>query len=595
MSQQYEVNQHHIETILNWVAVKEIAIPEIQRPFVWDASQVRDLMDSLYKGYPVGYLIGWRNPSVRLKDGTLSQGKKILIDGQQRVTALTAAILGQEVVDKDYRKIRIRIAFHPLQEIFEVTNPAIEKNGGWLPDIAEVVRSTSSLKLIRDSCAKNHDATEERVETALERLRQIPKKQIGFIELSHGLDIATVTEIFIRINREGVVLSQADFAMSKIAARGEFGANLRKCIDYFCHLIAQPDFYAHIAEVDKEFGKTPYLQQMAWVKNLTDDIYEPSYSDVLRVAFTTVFNRGKLQDLVSLLSGRNFETRTYEDQIAEESFKKLEDGILRFIKKTHYERFLMIVQSAGFTFAELLNSKNVLNFAYILYLKLVEQGEDPARIESYVRRWLVMSILTERYSSSIESQFEEDTRELAEHPCGDVLKGIEDTQLSDSFWTNTLVDRLINASNKSPLIKLLFAAQVQSNDKGFLSSDISVRDMITHSGDIHHLFPQNYLKKNAKSRSEYNQIANFVYTQTEINIRIGDKAPKAYFGEIVEQCHGGRLRYGGIKDMNDLRENLRQNCIPESVMDMEADHYTEFLDARRQMIAARLRTYYGSL
>ena len=595
MSQQYEVNQHHIETILNWVAVKEIAIPEIQRPFVWDASQVRDLMDSLYKGYPVGYLIGWRNPSVRLKDGTLSQGKKILIDGQQRVTALTAAILGQEVVDKDYRKIRIRIAFHPLQEIFEVTNPAIEKNGGWLPDIAEVVRSPSSLKLIRDYCAKNHDATEERVETALERLRQIPKKQIGFIELSHGLDIATVTEIFIRINREGVVLSQADFAMSKIAARGEFGANLRKCIDYFCHLIAQPDFYAHIAEVDKEFGKTPYLQQMAWVKNLTDDIYEPSYSDVLRVAFTTVFNRGKLQDLVSLLSGRNFETRTYEDQIAEESFKKLEDGILRFIKKTHYERFLMIVQSAGFTFAELLNSKNVLNFAYILYLKLVEQGEDPARIESYVRRWLVMSILTERYSSSIESQFEEDTRELAEHPCGDVLKGIEDTQLSDSFWTNTLVDRLINASNKSPLIKLLFAAQVQSNDKGFLSSDISVRDMITHSGDIHHLFPQNYLKKNAKSRSEYNQIANFVYTQTEINIRIGDKAPKAYFGEIVEQCHGGRLRYGGIKDMNDLRENLRQNCIPESVMDMEADHYTEFLDARRQMIAARLRTYYGSL
>src|SRR4029079_12603493 len=103
--QKYSVNQHLIEILSSWVKSGEIAIPEIQRPFVWDASKVRDLLDSLYQGFPIGYLIAWRNPDIRLKDGSTSLGKKILIDGQQRVTALTAAILGEYVVNKNYQRI----------------------------------------------------------------------------------------------------------------------------------------------------------------------------------------------------------------------------------------------------------------------------------------------------------------------------------------------------------------------------------------------------------------------------------------------------------------------------------------------------------
>lgn len=115
-TQKYSVNQHLIDTILAWVNSGEIAISEIQRPFVWDATKVRDLMDSLYQGYPIGYLIAWRNPNVKLKDGSTSEGKKVLIDGQQRVTALTAAILGKYVVNQDYRRIKIKIAFHLSRE-----------------------------------------------------------------------------------------------------------------------------------------------------------------------------------------------------------------------------------------------------------------------------------------------------------------------------------------------------------------------------------------------------------------------------------------------------------------------------------------------
>src|SRR5687768_630049 len=172
--QKYSVNQYLIETILSWIKSGEIAIPEIQRPFVWDSSKVRDLLDSLYQGYPVGYVIAWRNPSVRLKDGSLSEGKKILIDGQQRVTALTAAILGEYVISKTYQRIKIRIAFNPLTEKFEVQNPAILKDKTWFPDIAEALNgSTGILKLVRSYLEANPDANEDAVEHAFTNLVNI--------------------------------------------------------------------------------------------------------------------------------------------------------------------------------------------------------------------------------------------------------------------------------------------------------------------------------------------------------------------------------------------------------------------------------------
>ncbi|MGB2165221.1 MAG: DUF262 domain-containing protein, partial [Flavobacteriaceae bacterium] len=143
--QRYEVNQQLIQNLLSWVSSGAIAIPEIQRPFVWDATKVRDLMDSLYKGFPIGYIIAWQNPTIRLKDGSMSMGKKILIDGQQRVTALTAAILGQYVFNRNYKHVKIKIAFNPLTETFEVQNPAIKKDKAWLPDIAAAFSPNTDL------------------------------------------------------------------------------------------------------------------------------------------------------------------------------------------------------------------------------------------------------------------------------------------------------------------------------------------------------------------------------------------------------------------------------------------------------------------
>lgn len=195
-TQRYSVTPHPIETLLTWVKSGEIAIPEIQRPFVWEATKVRNLLDSLYQGYPVGYLIAWRNPTVRLKDGTPSAGKRILIDGQQRVTALMAALLGREVLTEDYETVRIRIAFHPIEERFEVANPAIRKDAAWIEDVAAVFAPEAKLlQLTRAYSRANDGVDEDAVFATLEKLRRIINNHVGIIELAEDLDIETVTEI----------------------------------------------------------------------------------------------------------------------------------------------------------------------------------------------------------------------------------------------------------------------------------------------------------------------------------------------------------------------------------------------------------------
>jgi hypothetical protein len=573
-----------------------MAIPEIQRPFVWSAVKVRNLLDSLYQGYPVGYLITWRNPNVKLKDGSTSSGKHILIDGQQRVIALMGAVLGLEVVDKNYKQIRIRIAFHPIKQQFEVWNTFIDKDASWIPDISTVFNPKTSLfDLVTDYCDKNPGATRDEVFRSIERMKGVTSNQIGLIELDSDFDIETVTEIFIRVNSEGVPLSQADFAMSKIAVNETYGGNtLRKAIDYFCHVAIAPEFFNDMRN-DKKFTESEFFQQMAWLRKENDDIYDPSYTDMLRVAFTSEFRRGRLEDLVALLSGRNFETRQYEEAIVEESFNRLKKGIVRFMNETHFKNLIMIIRSAGFVDSSMIRSQNSLNFAYILYLTLRDQGIPLADIERYVRRWFVMSVLTGRYSSSPESAFDYDIRQIHDQGIQAYADGLIKGELSDAFWESALPQALTTSVASSPYFRLYQAAQIKTNDLGFLSRDITVQDLIEVKSDVHHLFPRDYLKKNGLPRGQYNQIANYVVAQSEINIAIGNKEPRIYFNQLLEQCQGGAKRYGNITEMDELRKNFHMNCIPEGMENMTVDNYQEFLIERRKLMAQKIRTYFEGL
>lgn len=596
-TQRYSVTPHPIETLLTWVKSGEIAIPEIQRPFVWDATKVRNLLDSLYQGYPVGYLIAWRNPTIKLKDGTSAIGKRILIDGQQRVTALMAALLGREVLTKDYETVRIRIAFHPQDERFEVANSAIRKDVAWIGDIAEVFSPDASLtELTDDYTEKNPLADRRRVSRVLERLRKIINNHVGVIELADDLDIETVTEIFIRVNSAGAELSQADFAMSKIAVNESYGGNLlRKAIDYFCHLAVAPEFLATIEKSDRAFASSEFFPKMRWLKDVNDDIYDPTYTDMLRVAFTSEFSRGRLQDLVALVSGRNFETKQYEETIAEDSFRRLKSGIFAFINETHFNRITMILRSAGFVTSSLIGSRNAINFAYILYLRGRSEGVPAADLERLIRRWYAMSILRARYAGAPESSFDFDIRQIEARGLVDYAEAVIAAELPDSFWTGMLPQLMDTSSLNSPYFLAFRAAQVKLGDKGFLSRDITVRDLVMNRSDVHHVYPRNYLKKQGLSRGRYNQIANFVLAQSEINIAIGDKPPERYFAELVEQCNGGGKRYGGINSLEEMRVNLRMNCLPEELLEGVVPAYGEFLETRRMLMAQKIKTWFEVL
>jgi hypothetical protein len=595
-TQRYAVTQPPVETLFTWIKSGEIAIPEIQRPFVWNAVKVRNLLDSLFHGYPVGYLIAWRNPDVKLKDGTSSPGKRILIDGQQRVTSLMASLLGQEVTNKDYQRVRIRIAFHPGERQFEVSNPAIAKDAAWIPDISVVFDPHTSLfDLVTAYCDRNPSSTRDSVFRSIELLRGITSNQIGLIELDSDLDIDTVTEIFIRVNSEGVPLSQADFAMSKIAVNEAYGGNtLRKAIDYFCHLAVAPSFHTTISK-DAEFAKSEFFTQMSWMSRENGDLYDPSYADMLRVAFTSEFRRGRLEDLVALLSGRNFETRQFEERIIEESFRRLKRGILHFMNETHFKRFLMIISSAGFIDPSMISSRNALNFAYVLYLTLRHQGVADGDIERYVRRWFVMSVLTGRYAGSQESGIDYDIRQIDAQGIAAYADGVIRGELSDAFWEVSLPQAMDTSATSSPYFRLFQAAQIKANDKGFLSRDITVRELVAIKSDVHHVFPAAYLKNHGIQRGQYNQIANYAVAQSEINISIGDKEPKVYFRQLREQCQGGPKRYGNITEMRDLQDNLRGHCIPDGIDEMTVYDYPAFLAARRKLMARKLRTYFESL
>lgn len=602
MAEKYNASNISIEQILNFIKSGEIAIPEIQRPFVWKPKQVRDLIDSLYTGYPTGYLIISQSPNMKLKDGTLSEGKKIMIDGQQRVTAIMTAIIGMEVINSDFEKKRIKISFNPLsideEEVFKVQDNAILKDKKWFSDIAEVFKPDFKRgSFVSEYCSSNSEMDSDKLHDILDDLIGIKNRQIGVITLDKELTIDEVTEIFIRINSQGAKLNQSDFAMSKIAANVKYGGNtLRKAIDYFSHLAVQPDWYSEMSK-DKDFMDSIFAHKIKWLKDDREEIFDPGYGDILRVSFMYKFGRGKMKDLVSLLGGRDFQTRDYKEEIAEASFAGLTEGVLDFMNEFSFTNFVLTLKSAGFISSRLINSQMTLDFAYTLYLILNKDNKiEKTQIKHYVSKWYVFSTLTSRYITSPESAMDLDIRRIEEKGFVEYFDEMEDANLSDTFWEIGLVQNLETSAINSPFFNVFLAAQVHGSDNSLLMNGIKVRDLITTMGDIHHIFPKGYLQKNGiTDKSKYNQIANYTYLDTQTNISIGEKAPNDYFNTVFEQCVSKEMKFGNISDESKLKENLKTSCIPENITSMNATHYEDFLLERRKLMASKMKDFYYSL
>ena len=596
----YTVTKNQIMELLAWISSGQIAIPEIQRPFVWKKTQVRDLIDSLYNDYPVGYIITWLSSDVRIKDGNSSLGRQILIDGQQRVTALRAAISGLPVINDRYKEENIAIAFNPVTEKFKVQDSAVKKAAEWIPDISVVMQNGFSTRKFLKEYAKNNKIEDEdeidEIEKRLTKLMGIKNKEIGNIVLSSSLPIDVVNEIFIRVNQKGTKLSNADFVMSKIAVYekepgDEYGVKLRKLLDYFCALSVEPMKHKDIEANDKTFAESDDYARIKWLKGVQDDLFDPEYSDVLQTVLALQFDRNKLGELVALLSGRDFEKKEDLPEVADESFRLLREGIEKYTKEYSFNHFIQnILMASGYSDKSILIAKAPVNYIYGIYLRLIDINDINSESLSSMRRLFVLSLLKSRLTGT-QLPFTEDFKRIKKPgDLKEMVKKMEMQELTDIYWESTLPDEFDKTNTSNQFWSVFVAAQRKLNCHGFLTKNLKVAEMTTPN--IHHIFPKSYLISQGVDKDGYNKIANFVYLRDDINKKVDDVAPKDYMKKVLE--FNGSYN-AEIENKKDLSDNLEENAIPEEIVDYDIKNYETFLKKRRENMAKLVKKYYYSL
>jgi hypothetical protein len=218
------------------------------------------------------------------------------------------------------------------------------------------------------------------------------------------------------------------------------------------------------------------------------------------------------------------------------------------------------------------------------------------QVKHYVQKWFVLTTLTGRYAGSPETVMSRDIRQIEEKGFLNFFEEAERSALADTFWEVTLPQNLETTSVNSPAFNTFLAAQINLNKNSLFMHGTMISDLLNISGDVHHIFPRKYLIRNGiTEKNRYNQIANFTYLDTMVNKLISDDAPNIYFQKAANGCADGIAVYGNISDTKTLNNNLKSNCIPESIVSMNADSYNEFLQIRRSLMAEKIKEYYYSL
>ena len=585
----YSVDHTNVGTLLHWIEEDKIGLPEMQRPFVWKSVQVRDLIDSLYRGYPIGFIVTWQNPDAALKNGSKGQNKEIIIDGQQRITALKAALEGHKIVDDKYLSKRIYIAFNPTTEEFATRSAAIAKDPKWIPDISifnqpsfdefeYVINNSQSLGLPGN-----------KLNAIIQKLKAISESEIGVINLDSKLPIDQVTDIFTRINQKGTRLSSADFAISRLSSDvTHHGNDLRKEIEYFIQIYNDAALADNIKQMDPDFADSEYYQHIAWAKNEDTTIFDPDFGDLLHICLGIGFLRGRLSQLISLISGRDFETKTYTEEAMAKSYQKLNETIQYVLNESNFKRYILLLKSLGIvdkSYAKLPDSYT--NFGYILYLYLKKYTSfNNDEIEKYTKQWILMSALTKRYGSSPETGFDKDLRLLVENNSNNKLleffNDVITDNLTDEFWNLTLPNNLVAQTTQLTNWRIFQMSQIHAKSHAWLEKDKFTADTINEQGNIHHIFPKAYLRKNGFKQSEYNQVANYVWITQPRNLEIGDRAPKDYMTDMeTTKYHSG--------------ENDQANAIPADLNELDYHQYNHFLNERRKLMSQNIRKFFNSL
>ena len=560
-----------------------IALPDLQRPYVWTDTQIRDLIDSLYKGLPTGLIILWKigdnteNKPKAIGENKSTTPNRLVIDGQQRLTSLFTVFTGKPVLDKNYKWRNPKIAFNPITEEIEVLNPSKTNNPEWIDNITDIF-TTSLLTLIKNY-RKNlqekkpqMEFDEELIGENLEKLRNIKHYPFSVLELSSDLDPEDVSEIFVRINSKGKQLNQSDFILTLMSVYWDEG---RRDLEEF----------VKGCKVPNNDGFSPFNTIKA----------QPELEHLLRPTVALSFLRGRLKYAYLILKGRNLEnkTTTEDERIKNFEIFKKDQGITLNIKNWH--DYVNIVESIGFVnYDSLISSKFAFYACYGLYLIGKEKFNVPYnKLNRIIQKWFIFSQLTKRYTSSPETSFERDLIRFREEDADfvGILTRIMETELTEDYWTITLPENLIT-SQSNPATKVYTVSKIYAGDNMLFSKAI-LRDHLNpytkspkKSIDIHHIFPKNYLKNKGINKTvEFNQQANMIYIEYKDNIKISDKSPAEYWPLMLDSL--------GDSDKEDLMSNYTEKYdLPHEFWNMD---YFDFLEARRKLMAKSIREYFEKI
>ncbi|MFI9328077.1 DUF262 domain-containing protein [Kitasatospora sp. NPDC052868] len=585
-TQLYSTTSSPVSRLVQDIERGEIGLPDLQRPYVWSATGARDLFDSMYKGFPVGYLLFWGTDA---EPGTKQIGagskervpRQIIIDGQQRLTSLFAVMTGAEVTHEDYSTGRVRLAFRPSDETFAVSGAPIEKDAEYLPDIsvlwqsdANVLKRTVRAFLGRLAEKRELDEDErDRLESAICHVHGLSMYSFQIVELSADISLEEVSEIFVRINSKGVKLKQSDFILTLMSVSWDEG---RRELEQFCR----------DSQLPSRSGASPFN----W-------FLEPQPSDLLRVTTALALRRAVLKQVYIVLSGRDPDTGKASATLRDKQFAKLQEAQQSVLDLTNWHEFFQCLERAGFRGSKMISSNNAILYSYAMWLIGRIHYKVPLdRLREAIARWFFMAHGTARYSGSLESQVEQDLSRFREIPDGDpdafiaVLDKIISDTLTSDYWTITLPNELNASASKTPAL-LSYIAALNILDADALLSRGKVRSRLdpavtTKRGiERHHLFPKAHLVRTLGIREsqKINQIANMTLVEWHKNIDISDQAPAVYW---PQQTAARQL------DPARLAQQQYWHALPEGWESME---YEDFLGARRQLMAAVVRDAFVQL
>jgi hypothetical protein len=575
---------YDLNGLLHYIDIGDIALPDIQRPFVWSNAKVRDLFDSMYRGFPVGYFPFWEN----VTGGATKQigvGSKqhviarlLIVDGQQRLTSLFAVFRGRKVLDEDYKERQIDVAFRPRDGKFEVADAAIRRDPEWIPNISQLWASrSSSRKLVNDFIAKLGvkdpltSDDEEAIAFNVDRLIDLQKYPFTALEIASSVDEEQVADIFVRINSEGVRLNQADFILTLMSVFWDDG---RMALETFCRQSRQAP----------SPGSPP---------SPFNHFIQPDPDQLLRVAVAYGFQRGRLKSVYQVLRGKDMDTGLYSPERRDQQFGALRAAQDEVLNLTHWHQFLSCLIGAGFRSGDMISSQNAMLYAYAFYLvgrkrfDLIEH-----QLQRLIGRWFFAASLTGRYTNSPETVMDGDLNRLKEvkDAVGFVatLQTIMDNELTNDYWTVTLPSNLDSSSARNPE---LFAYTAAQNRLGapVLFSHKKVADLLDPSIktkkkalERHHLFPRAWLERQGiDDLKRINQVGNFALLEWPDNIDISDDSPALYVPEIQRRFSA-----------DEWKCMLDHHALPGGWQSMA---YDVFLIERRKLMAAIIRKGFESL